>query len=165
MPDIVPQSLHTFYSECNPVDVEIDTEKYGAIRFYGVDELERIREEYYFYPKDDTPGCTKQACGFRNEYNKFKELNTIIIGISKDNSLSHAKFIAKYNLPFILLSDESHKVMEEYGVWQEKKLYGKTYMGVVRSSFLIDENGYIINKKLKVKPDTNALEIINLLEK
>ncbi len=119
----------------------------------------------YFYPKDDTPGCTKQACGFRNEYNKFKELNTIIIGISKDNSLSHAKFIAKYDLPFILLSDESHKVMEEYGVWQEKKLYGKTYMGVVRSSFLIDENGYIINKKLKVKPDTNALEIINLLEK
>lgn len=114
----------------------------------------------YFYPKDNTPGCTRQACAFADAYEEFKKLDTVIIGISKDTVTSHQKFAEKYNLPFILLSDPERTAIQAYGVWQEKKLYGKVSMGVVRSTFIIDENGIIEKVMAKVKPDTNAAEIL-----
>ncbi len=117
----------------------------------------------YFYPKDNTPGCTKQACAFAENYNGFKEKNIEVIGISKDSVNSHKKFIEKFNLPFILLSDPELKAIQEYGVWQEKKLYGKTSMGVVRTTFIIDEQGNIEKIMAKVKPDTNAKEILEFI--
>lgn len=117
----------------------------------------------YFYPKDNTPGCTRQACAFGAEYEGFKEKNVLVIGISKDSVASHQKFAEKYDLPFILLSDPDRKVIEAYGVWQEKKNYGKISMGVVRTTFLIDETGCIERIMPKVKPDTNAREILEAL--
>ena len=117
----------------------------------------------YFYPKDNTPGCTRQAQAFASLYEKFKEKNAEIIGISKDSAESHRKFAGKYSLPFVLLSDPDRKVIEEYGVWQEKKMYGKTSFGVVRTTFLIDENGIIQKIMPKVKPDTNAEEVLGLI--
>ena len=95
----------------------------------------------YFYPKDNTPGCTKQACAFAGAYEQFKSKDIAVIGVSKDSTASHVKFAEKYNLPFLLLSDPEHQVIEAYGVWQEKKLYGKVSMGVVRSTYLVDEKG------------------------
>ena len=118
----------------------------------------------YFYPKDNTPGCTRQACAFAENFDKFKELDVIVIGISKDSVLSHQKFAEKYSLPFILLSDPALDVIKSYGVWQEKKNYGKISMGVVRTTFIIDENGYVSNIIPKVKPDTNAVEILELMK-
>ena len=118
----------------------------------------------YFYPKDNTPGCTRQACAFAESFEKFKELDTAVIGISKDSVSSHVKFAEKYSLPFVLLSDPEHKVIEAFGAWQEKKNYGKTYFGTVRSTFIIDENGIIEKVMPKVKPDTNAAEILEYLE-
>ena len=117
----------------------------------------------YFYPKDNTPGCTKQACAFAGAYQAFKTKDVVVIGISKDSVASHKKFAEKYNLPFILLSDPEHKVIEAYDVWKEKKLYGKVSMGVVRSTYIIDENGIIDKAMPKVKPDTNADEILAYL--
>ena len=114
----------------------------------------------YFYPKDNTPGCTRQACAFAGAYHGFKEKNVEIIGVSKDSTASHQKFAEKYNLPFILLSDPDLDAIQAYGVWQEKKLYGKVSMGVVRTTFIIDENGNIEKIMPKVKPDTNAAEIL-----
>lgn len=114
----------------------------------------------YFYPKDNTPGCTKQACAFAASYSEFAERGIEVIGISKDSVASHEKFAAKYGLPFILLSDPELVAIEAYGVWQEKKLYGKVSMGVVRSTFIIDEKGFIEKIMPKVKPDTNAAEIL-----
>ncbi len=114
----------------------------------------------YFYPKDNTPGCTRQACAFAGLYSEFKKKNIEVIGISKDSIASHVKFAEKYNLPFILLSDPDLEAIKLYGVWQEKKLYGKTSMGVVRTTFIIDENGIISKAMPKVKPDTNAAEIL-----
>ena len=119
----------------------------------------------YFYPKDNTPGCTRQACAFAESFEKFKELDAVVIGISKDSVSSHVKFAEKYDLPFILLSDPEHKVIEAFGAWQEKKNYGKTYFGTVRSTFIIDKNGIIEKVMPKVKPDTNAAEILEYLEK
>ncbi len=119
----------------------------------------------YFYPRDNTPGCTRQACAFAKSYEEFKTLGAVVIGISKDSAESHRKFAEKYELPFILLSDPEHKVIEDYGVWQEKKLYGKVSMGVVRSTYIIDENGLIEKVMPKVKPDTNAAEILEYLKK
>lgn len=119
----------------------------------------------YFYPKDNTPGCTRQACAFAEAFEKFKELDAVVIGISKDSVSSHVKFAEKYSLPFVLLSDPEHKVIEAFGAWQEKKNYGKTYFGTVRSTFIIDENGIIEKVMPKVKPDTNAAEILEYLEK
>ena len=119
----------------------------------------------YFYPKDTTPGCTRQACAFAESFEKFKELDAVVIGISKDSVSSHVKFAEKYSLPFVLLSDPEHKVIEAFGAWQEKKNYGKTYFGTVRSTFIIDENGIIEKVMPKVKPDTNAAEILEYLEK
>lgn len=118
----------------------------------------------YFYPKDNTPGCTRQACAFGSHYGEFEEKNAVVIGISRDSAASHLKFAQKYELPFILLSDAEHTVSEAYGVWQEKKNYGKVSMGVVRTTYLIDEKGIIIKVMKKVKPDTNAEEILNYLK-
>ncbi|WP_336784271.1 thioredoxin-dependent thiol peroxidase [Paenibacillus illinoisensis] len=105
----------------------------------------------YFYPKDMTSSCTQQACDFRDRHEEFKGLNTVILGISTDPMSRHDKFIAKYGLPFTLLSDEEHQVAEKYGVWQLKKLYGKEYMGIVRSTFLIDEEGKLLKEWSKVR--------------
>ena len=118
----------------------------------------------YFYPKDNTPGCTRQACAFAAAYAGFKELDAVVIGISKDSVASHKKFAEKYELPFILLSDPELAAIEPYGVWQEKKLYGKVSMGVVRTTFIIDENGVVEKVMPKVKPDTNAAEILTYLK-
>ena len=118
----------------------------------------------YFYPKDNTPGCTKQACAFAASYEGFKAKNVAVIGVSKDSVASHQKFAAKYDLPFLLLSDPELQAIQVYGVWQEKKLYGKVSMGVVRSTYLIDEQGVIARVMPKVKPDTNAADILAALE-
>lgn len=117
----------------------------------------------YFYPKDNTPGCTRQACAFATSYAEFKNRGIEVIGVSKDSVASHAKFAEKYGLPFILLSDPELIAIQAYGVWQEKKLYGKTSMGVVRSTFIINENGIVQRVMPKVKPDTNASEILAAL--
>jgi len=106
----------------------------------------------YFYPKDDTPGCTSQACGFRDSYPIITEKNAVVIGISPDSTKSHAKFKTKHNLPFILLADEQHSVAEAYGVWGEKSMMGKKYMGIIRSHFVIDESGRIVQAEIKVSP-------------
>ena len=118
----------------------------------------------YFYPKDNTPGCTRQACAFAAAYEGFKAKNVAVIGISKDSVASHLKFAQKYDLPFVLLSDPELQAIQAYGVWQEKKLYGKVSMGVVRTTFLIDEQGNLEKIMPKVKPDTNAAEILTYLE-
>jgi peroxiredoxin Q/BCP len=117
----------------------------------------------YFYPKDNTPGCTRQACAFAAAYEGFRGQNIAVIGISRDSTASHEKFARKYDLPFILLSDPDLQAIQSYGVWQEKKLYGKVSMGVVRTTFLIDENGNLEKIMPKVKPDTNAAEILAYL--
>ena len=114
----------------------------------------------YFYPKDNTPGCSRQAVGFAENYNEFQKRGITVIGISKDSVNSHVKFAEKYNLPFILLSDPELTAIQAYGVWQEKKLYGKVSMGVVRTTFIIDEKGIIVDIMSKVKPDTNAADIL-----
>ena len=117
----------------------------------------------YFYPKDNTPGCTRQACAFAAAYEGFKDKNVAVIGISRDSVASHVKFAEKYDLPFILLSDPERIAIEGFGVWQEKKMCGKVSMGVVRTTFIIDENGIVEKVMEKVKPDTNAQEILEYL--
>ena len=117
----------------------------------------------YFYPKDNTSGCTRQACAFALKNKDIEAKNAVVIGISKDSAASHSKFAEKYDLPFILLSDTELSVIKEYGVWQAKKLYGKESMGVVRTTYIIDENGTILTVMPKVKPDTNAEEVYSLL--
>lgn len=117
----------------------------------------------YFYPKDNTPGCTRQACAFGARYKDFEKKGIVVIGISKDSVASHVKFAQKYELPFILLSDPELEAIKAYDVWQEKKLCGKVSMGVVRSTFIIDEQGMIEKVMPKVKPDTNAEEILEFL--
>ena len=119
----------------------------------------------YFYPKDNTPGCTKQACAFAANFEKFKEIDAVVIGISKDSVASHVKFATKYDLPFILLSDTELAAIQAYDVWKEKKLYGKVSMGVVRTTYIIDETGNIEKVIPKVKPDTNAAEILEYLNR
>ena len=114
----------------------------------------------YFYPKDNTPGCTRQACAFAGAYGEFAKRGVEVIGISKDSVASHVKFAEKYSLPFVLLADPELEAIKAYGVWQEKKLYGKVSFGVVRTTFIIDENGVIEKVMPKVKPDTNAAEIL-----
>ena len=117
----------------------------------------------YFYPKDSTPGCTRQACAFAQNHSNFEDKNVVVIGVSKDSVASHLKFAEKYELPFVLLSDPELQAIQAYGVWQEKKLYGKVSMGVVRSTYIIDEQGMIEKVMPKVKPDTNAAEILAYL--
>lgn len=117
----------------------------------------------YFYPRDNTPGCTKQACGFANLYPQFSEKDVEIIGISKDSVASHKKFKEKYSLPFTILSDTELQIIQAYDVWKEKKLYGKTSMGIVRTTYLLDENGVIIKAMDKVKAAENPEEMLGLL--
>lgn len=117
----------------------------------------------YFYSKDNTPGCTKQACGFGELYPQFEEKGAVVLGISKDTSASHKKFAQKYELPFTLLSDTSLKVLEAYDVWKEKTMYGKKVMGVVRTTYLIDENGTIVKALGKVKAADNPAQMLELL--
>lgn len=117
----------------------------------------------YFYPKDNTPGCTRQACAFAGAYAEFQALDVVVIGISKDSTASHQKFADQHGLPFILLSDPERLAIEAYGVWQEKKNYGKVTMGVVRATYIIGEDGNIEKVMPKVKPDTNAAEILDYL--
>ena len=119
----------------------------------------------YFYPKDNTPGCTRQACAFAGAYDEFQRMGVTVIGISKDSVASHVKFAEKYNLPFVLLSDPDLQVIRAYDVWQEKKMCGKVSMGVVRTTYIIDEEGKISHVMPKVKPDTNAAEILEILKK
>ena len=119
----------------------------------------------YFYPKDDTPGCTTQACGFRDNYLNIQEKHAVILGISPDNTQSHVRFKTKFNLPFTLLSDEDHAVAELYGVWGEKSMMGKKYMGIIRSHFVVDEHGTLIDVQYKIKPEDSvngALKMIGL---
>ncbi len=109
----------------------------------------------YFYPKDDTPGCTAQACGFRDHFIEIQERNAVVVGVSPDNAASHTRFRTKYNLPFILLSDPDHTVAEKYGAWGEKTFMGKKHMGIIRSHFVIDEQGKIVNAQVNVKADSS----------
>ena len=119
----------------------------------------------YFYPKDNTPGCTRQACAFASLYDGFKDKDVAVVGVSKDSTASHQKFAEKYGLPFVLLSDPELEAIKAYDVWQEKKLYGKVSFGVVRTTYIIDENGMIEKTMPKVKPDTNAIDILEYLGK
>ncbi|RXT06979.1 thioredoxin-dependent thiol peroxidase [Ammoniphilus sp. CFH 90114] len=118
----------------------------------------------YFYPKDMTPGCTTEACDFRDDYASFQALNTVVIGISPDPITQHQKFIAKHDLNFILLADESHEVAEKYGVWKLKKNYGKEYMGIERSTFLIDQEGRIAKVYPKVKVKGHVQEVLAFIK-
>ena len=118
----------------------------------------------YFYPRDNTPGCTRQAQAFAAAYAQFQAMDVVVIGISKDSTASHQRFAQKYELPFLLLSDPQLSAIQAYGVWQEKKMYGKVSMGVVRTTFLIDQSGRIEQIMPKVKPDTNAQQLLDLLK-
>lgn len=133
-------------------------------REVSLSDFKGKRVVLYFYPKDNTPGCTRQACAFAGAYARFKALDVEVIGISRDGTASHRKFAEKYNLPFIILSDPECDAIKKYGVWQEKKLYGKSTMGVVRTTFIISPDGKIEHVMPKVKPDTNSAEILEMLE-
>lgn len=114
----------------------------------------------YFYPKDNTSGCTTQACGFRDAWFKLQAAGVTVVGVSPDSAGSHAKFIGKFNLPFLLLVDEDHKLCEAYGVWQEKSMYGRKYMGVARTTFVIDKAGKLVHVFEKVKPQGHEEEVL-----
>jgi peroxiredoxin Q/BCP len=117
----------------------------------------------YFYPKDDTPGCTKEACSFRDNFSDYKKAGIVVLGVSVDDEKSHEKFVNKYELPFTLLSDKNKKVVEKYGVWKEKNMYGKKYWGTERKTFLIDEDGKIAHIFNKIKTDTHAEDVLEIL--
>lgn len=117
----------------------------------------------YFYPKDDTPGCTREACHFRDDYSAYENANVAILGVSPDDVKSHAKFKKKYQLPFPLLADEGHKVCDRYGVWGPKKFMGREYEGVLRTTFLIDENGKIVRVFENVRPAEHSAELLSEL--
>jgi len=117
----------------------------------------------FFYPKDDTPGCTTQACGIRDAYKEFEDAGAVVLGVSPDDEASHAKFKQKYDLPFTLLADSGHGVADTYGVWGEKSMYGKTYMGVERSTFVIGPDGNVAKVFRKVKPDEHADQVLDAL--
>jgi len=119
----------------------------------------------YFYPRDNTPGCTTQACGFRDAYPLITEQNAVVLGVSPDGMVSHQKFKSKFDLPFTLLADEDHHIAEQYGVWGEKKMYGRSYMGVIRSHFIIDEKGRIADMHIKVSPKKSVEKALKYLSK
>lgn len=126
-------------------------------------DLRGKRVVLYFYPKDDISGCTSQACGFRDCYARIEAQNAVVIGISPDSVKSHQKFKVKYGLPFLLLADEQHTVAEAYGVWQEKSMYGRKYFGVVRSHFVIDQDGRIVDAQMKVGPSESIERALTTL--
>jgi thioredoxin-dependent peroxiredoxin len=117
----------------------------------------------YFYPKDDTPGCTTQACGIRDSYSEFSDRGAVVLGVSPDDEASHVRFKEKYSLPFALLADPQHEVAEEYGVWKERNLYGKKSMGIERSTFVIDADGNVSKVMRRVKPDSHAADVLAAL--
>jgi peroxiredoxin Q/BCP len=117
----------------------------------------------YFYPKDDTPGCTTEACNFRDDYSQLLAAGAVVLGVSPDTVQSHDKFKLKYQLPFALLSDPDHQVAETYGAWGEKKMYGRTYMGIIRSTFIIDEEGRIAKVFPRVKPKNHSQQVLEAL--
>jgi peroxiredoxin Q/BCP len=117
----------------------------------------------YFYPRDDTPGCTKQACAIRDSYDDFTERGAVVLGVSPDEESAHVKFKQKHGLPFTLLADPEHEVAERYGVWGERKYMGRTYMGIERSTFLIDDDGHIAKVMRRVKPDTHVEQVLAAL--
>lgn len=135
----------------------------GDGKTYTLEDFKGKKIVLYFYPKDSTAGCTKEAVGFAENYEKFVNNNTVVIGISKDSVASHAKFAQKYSLPFVLLSDTELKTIKAYGVWQEKKMCGKVSMGIVRTTFIIDADGNIEKVFDKVKADGHAQEVLNYL--
>ena len=136
-------------------------DKYGNL--VSLSDFKNKKVVLYFYPKDSTPGCTKQACSFRDNYENFKSKDVVVIGISKDSAKSHERFAQKNELPFILLSDPELETIKAYDVWKEKKLYGKIGFGVVRTTYIIDENGFIEKVYDKVKPDKNVGELLEYL--
>lgn len=129
----------------------------------NLQDLRGKRVILYFYPKDDTAGCTTQACGFRDQYPQIEEQNAVVLGVSPDNMKSHQKFKTKYNLPFTLLVDEDHALADAYGVWGEKSMYGKKYMGVIRSHFVIDETGTLVDVQYKVSPADSTKKAVQAL--
>jgi peroxiredoxin Q/BCP len=141
-------------------DFELKTDSGATVR---LSDLRGKQVVLYFYPKDDTPGCTTQACGIRDAYGAFEDAGAVVLGISPDDERSHQKFKQKYGLPFTLLADEGHHVAEEYGVWAEKSYAGRTYMGVDRSTFVIAEDGTVKKVLPKVKPATHADEVLAVL--
>jgi thioredoxin-dependent peroxiredoxin len=141
-------------------DFELTSDEGTTVR---LSELRGQPVVVYFYPKDDTPGCTKQACGIRDNYDAFGERGAVVLGISPDDESSHVKFKQKYGLPFTLLADPDHKVADQYGVWGERSLYGKKYMGIERSTFVIDTEGNVAKVMRRVKPDTHAEQVLDAL--
>lgn len=128
-----------------------------------LDEYRGKKIVLYFYPKDNTPGCTAEACDLRDNYSQFIEKGFEVIGVSADSELSHQKFIAKYELPFRLISDVDKKVLQDYGAWGQKQMYGKSYMGILRKTFIIDENGYVEKIIEKVKTKEHSTQIFSEL--
>jgi len=118
----------------------------------------------YFYPKDDTPGCTKEACAFRDDYAQLKKRGVVVLGVSADDQKSHQKFTEKYSLPFTLLSDPDHTMMEKYNAWVEKSMYGRKYMGVARITYIIDEAGKLAHLFPKVKPETHSQDVLQVID-
>jgi peroxiredoxin Q/BCP len=141
-------------------DFELTSDAGDAVR---LSDLRGKQVVLYFYPKDDTPGCTTQACGVRDAYGEFERTGAVVLGVSPDDVKSHVKFKEKYGLPFTLLADPEHQVAELYGVWGEKKYMGRTYMGVERSTFVIGEDGNVKRVMHKVKPDTHADDVLAAL--
>ena len=141
-------------------DFELKSDTGETVR---LSELQGQQVVIYFYPKDDTPGCTAQACGIRDAYGEFERAGAVVLGISPDDEASHAKFKDKYGLPFTLLADDGHQVAEQYGVWGEKKYMGRTYMGVDRSTFVVGEDGNVKKILPNVKPDTHADAVLAAL--
>jgi peroxiredoxin Q/BCP len=141
-------------------DFELKSDSGESVK---LSELRGQQVVLYFYPKDDTPGCTAQACGIRDVYGEFEREGAVVLGVSPDDERSHVKFKEKFELPFTLLADEEHKVADDYGVWAEKKYMGKTYWGVNRSTFVIDEQGNVKRVMLKVKPATHADDVLEAL--
>jgi peroxiredoxin Q/BCP len=142
-------------------DFELETDDGGMLK---LSKLKGKPVVLYFYPKDDTKGCTAQACGFRDAYPTITEQNAVVIGVSPDGSRSHQKFRTKYDLPFVLLTDEGHKVADRYGAWGEKKMYGMTYQGVIRSHFVIDEQGMVVDAQVKVSPKDSVARALETLQ-
>ena len=142
-------------------DFELTTDSGASVK---LSDFRGRRVVLYFYPKDDTSGCTTQACGFRDAYPVIEEQNAVVLGVSPDGVKSHQKFKTKYDLPFTLLVDEDHAVAEAYGAWGEKSMYGKKYMGVIRSHFVIDEQGRIVDAQVKVSPTDSVARALTTLE-
>lgn len=159
MAKVPPSNVPTIGSDAP--DFALTADDGGAVHLH---DFRGRRVVLYFYPKDMTSGCTEQACGFRDNYPMIEEQNATVLGVSPDGVDSHVKFRSKYNLPFRLLADEEHKVAELYGVWGEKNLYGKTYMGIIRSHFLIDEKGKIAAVEYGVSPAASVAQALEILQ-